>query len=147
MQRRLAQGLSWEKYLEAKGKSEDKVREELRETAPGPVKTKLVMDALAEKEGLMPTADEVTVAVYRMGINLVNDEDQLHKLISDPDAPRGNQDASRDEGHGVPGRSCDADPESARCDECAAEDEHEDEVEAPKADEPRAHDSEGEAQE
>lgn len=134
-QRLAAQGLSWEKYLEAKGKSEDEIREELREAAPGPVKTKLVMDALADKEGLMPTADEVTSAVYRMGFNSVNSEDQLRKLMSDPDARRAAAEMLVEaKVLAFLGRSCDADPESARCDEC-------------EADEPSAHDSEGEAQE
>ena len=136
LQRRLAaQGLSWEKYLEAKGKSEGEIREELRDTAPGPVKTKLVMDALAEKEGLMPVADEVTAAVYRMGFNSVNSEDQLRKLISDPDARRAATEMLIEaKVLAFLGRSCDADPDSARCDECEAE-------------KPPAHDSEGEAQE
>ena len=136
LQRRLAsQGLSWEKYLEAKSKSEGEIREELREAAPGPVKTKLVTEALAEKEGLMPTADEVTAAVYRMGITSVNGDDQLRKLISDPDARRAATEMLVEaKVLALLGRSCDANPESARCDEC-------------EADEPRAHDSEGEAQE
>ena len=134
-QRLAAQGLSWEKYLEAKGKSEDEIREQLRETAPGSVKTKLIMDALAEKEGLMPTGDEVTAAVYRMGFNSVNSEDQLRKLMSDPDARRAATEMLVEaKVLAFLGRSCDADPESARCDEC-------------EADEPSAHDSEGEAQE
>jgi len=157
LQRRLAsQGLSWERYLEAKGKSEDEIREELRETAPGSVKTKLVMDALAEKEGLMPTGDEVTAAVYRMGFNSVNSEDQLRKLMSDPDARRAATEVLVEaKVLAFLGRSCDADPESARCGECEAHTEGE--AEAPKADEPEghesdtdepsAHDSEGEAQE
>ncbi len=133
-QRLAAQGLSWEKYLEAKGKSEDEIREELREAAPGPVKTKLVMDALADKEGLMPTADEVTAAVYRMGFNSMN-SDQLRKLMSDSDARRAATEMLVEaKVLAFLGRSCDADPESARCDEC-------------EADEPSAHDSEGEAQE
>jgi len=151
LQRRLAsQGLSWEKYLEAKGKSEDEIREELRETAPGPVKTRLVTDALAEKEGLMPTPDEVTAAVYRMGINAVNGEDQLRKLMSDPDARRAATEMLVEaKVLAFLGRSCDADPESARCDECEAEAPKADEPEGkePDADESRAHDSEGEAQE
>jgi len=159
LQRRLAsQGLSWEKYLEAKGKSEDEIREELREAAPGPVKTRLVTEALAEKEGLMPTADEVTAAVYRMGFTSVNGDDQMRKLISDPDARRAATEMLVEARVlALLGRSCDADPESARCGECEADTEGEAEAEAPKADEPEggesdadepsAHDSEGEAQE
>lgn len=137
LQRRLAsQGLTWEQYLTAKGKSEDEIREEFRESAPGLVKAKLVMEALAEKEGLMPDADEVSEAVFRMGFSAVNGaEDRLRKLISDPQARRAAADMLVEmRVLALLGHSCDADPESARCDECATG-------------EPLANDSEGEAQE
>ena len=106
----------------------------------------------------MPTADEVTAAVYRMGFTSVNGDDQMRKLISDPDARRAATEMLVEARVlALLGRSCDADPESARCDECEADTEGEAEAEAPKADEPEggesdadepsAHDSEGEAQE
>lgn len=146
LKRRLAdQGLTWEQYLTARGKSEDEIREELREAAPGSVKTKLVVDALAEKEGLMPTDDEVSMSVYRMGFDALGDDKaRLRKLISDPDMRRAASEMLVNaKVMAFLGHSCDADPESARCDECEAD------AEAPTsdADELEAHDSEGEAQE
>ncbi len=149
LQRRLAdQGLAWEQYLTARDKSEDEIREEFREAAPGSVKTKLVVDALSEKEGLVPTADDVSAAVFRMGYNALGDDKaRLRKLMSDPDMRRAATEMLVDaKVMAFLGCMCDADPESARCDECVAE------AGAPKADEPEAHepdahDSEGEAQE
>ena len=149
LQRRLAdQGLTWEQYLAAKSKSEDDIREELREAAPGSVKAKLVVDALAKKEGLMPTVDEVSMAIYRMSFDALGDDKaRLRKLMSDPDTRRAATDMLINaKVLAFLGRSCDADPESARCDECASEPEPEPEPE-PEAGEPQGNDSEGEAQE
>ena len=103
------------------------------------------MDALAEKEGLMPTDDEVSMSVYRMGFDALGDDKaRLRKLISDPDMRRAASEMLVNaKVMAFLGHSCDADPESARCDEC------EPDAEAPTsdADELEAHDSEGEAQE
>lgn len=139
LQRRLAeQGLEWEQYLAAKGKSEDEIRGELREAAPGSVKAKLVVDALGEKQELMPTSDEVSMAIYRMSFDALGDDQaRLRKLMLDPDMRRAATDMLVNaKVLAFLGRSCDADPDSARCDECTSE-----------AGEPRANDSEGEAQE
>jgi trigger factor len=139
LQRRLAeQGLEWEQYLAAKGKSEDEIRGELREAAPGSVKAKLVVDALGEKQELMPTSDEVSMAIYRMSFDTLGDDQaRLRKLMLDPDMRRAATDMLVNaKVLAFLGRSCDADPDSARCDECTSE-----------AGEPRANDSEGEAQE
>jgi len=139
LQRRLAeQGLEWEQYLAAKGKSEDEIRGELREAAPGSVKAKLVVDALGEKQELMPTSDEVSMAIYRMSFDTLGDDQaRLRKLMLDPDMRRAATDMLVNaKVLAFLGRSCDADPDSARCDECTSE-----------AGEARANDSEGEAQE
>ena len=139
LQRRLAeQGLEWEQYLAAKGKSEDEIRGELREAAPGSVKAKLVVDALGEKQELMPTSDEVSMAIYRMSFDTLGDDQvRLRKLMLGPDMRRAATDMRVNaKVLAFLGRSCDADPDSARCDECTSE-----------AGEARANDSEGEAQE
>ncbi len=127
------QGLEWEQYLSARGKSEDEIREQFRETAPGTVKTKLVLEALAEKEGLTPTADEVSMAVFQMAYDAFGDDkDKLNKVILDPGMRAvATEVLVNTKALQFLGRACDADPESAKCDQCASD----------------AHDSEGEAQE
>ncbi|HPU76568.1 MAG TPA: trigger factor, partial [Bacillota bacterium] len=116
LQRRLAeQGLEWEQYLAAKGKSEDEIRGELREAAPGSVKAKLVVDALGEKQELMPTSDEVSMAIYRMSFDALGDDQaRLRKLMLDPDMRRAATDMLVNaKVLAFLGRSCDADPDSA----------------------------------
>ena len=68
---------------------------------------------------------------------LGDDQARLRKLMLDPDMRRAATDMLVNaKVLAFLGRSCDADPDSARCDECTSE-----------AGEPRANDSEGEAQE
>lgn len=147
------QGLTWEQYLSARDKSEDEIREQFRETAPGTVKSQLVIEALVDKEGLAPTADAVSMAVFQMVYEVfADDQAKLREAIMDPALRALAADTLA--GTNVLrflGRVCDADPESAKCDKCASEKAERTEDQGDDCDDdgdkPEAHDSEGEAQE
>jgi trigger factor len=52
-------GMAWEQYLEGTGKSEAELRESFREEAGRRVKTTLLVEAIAKKEGVQATQDDV----------------------------------------------------------------------------------------
>ena len=115
------QGLAWEQYLEAKDQSEDDAYQEILELAPGAVKKLLVTEALAKEENLFPTADEVSIAVAQM-INYMGapSREVVQKAIADPGLRQAAAEGVlRDKVLEYLAQTCDSDPESAVCQECA----------------------------
>jgi len=115
------EGLGWEEYLEAKGQSEDDVYQEMLELAPASVKKALVIEALAKEENLFPTTDEVSIAVAQV-ISYVGapSREVLQKAIADPGLRQAAAEGVlRDKVLEYLAQTCDSDPESAVCQECA----------------------------
>ncbi|MCR4425978.1 MAG: trigger factor [Firmicutes bacterium] len=114
------QGLTWEKYLEATGKSVDDVRSALSERAQKEAAVKLVVEAIAERENLLPTRDQVTMAAAHMLAYAGKaDEKKLQKVVSQPSVRQSTAEYLMHENVIVfLGRKCDADPEPAVCEEC-----------------------------
>ena len=67
------QGLSFEKYLSLSGKSLQELREERREEAGKRVKANLVLEAVAKKEGIEATNEEVDGRIAEMAANYKQD--------------------------------------------------------------------------
>ncbi|HHY62586.1 MAG TPA: trigger factor [Bacillota bacterium] len=129
------EGLEWEEYLEAKGQSEDDVYQEMLELAPASVKKALVIEALAKEENLFPTTDEVSIAVAQvMSYAGAQSREILQKAIEDPEMRRVTTKAlMREKVLAYLANTCDADPESAICQECAAREAEEAKENAEKA--------------
>jgi len=67
------QGLSFEKYLSLSGKSLQELREERREEAGKRVRANLVLEAVAKKEGIEATNEEVDGRIAEMAANYKQD--------------------------------------------------------------------------
>lgn len=67
------QGLSFEKYLSLSGKSLQELREDRREEAGKRVKANLVLEAVAKKEGIEATNEEVDGRIAEMAANYKQD--------------------------------------------------------------------------
>lgn len=78
-------GLSLEGYFEATGRDPETFREGLRPSAEKAVKTDLVLEAIAKREGLNPTETEIDNEIRFMAIVNRIDEKQLTRLLSDWD--------------------------------------------------------------
>lgn len=115
------QGLTWEQYLEAKDQSEDDAYQEILELAPATVKKLLVTEALAKEENLFPTTDEVSVAVAQMMSYMgAPNREVMQKAIADPGLRQAAAEAvMRDKVLEYLAQTCDSDPDSAVCQECA----------------------------
>ncbi|MDD2200961.1 MAG: trigger factor [Firmicutes bacterium] len=116
------QGLTWDQYLEAKNQSEDDAYQEILELAPAAAKKLLVTEALAKEENLLPTTDEVSIAVAQM-MSYVGTQNRevLQKAIVDPGLRQAAAEGIlRDKVLEYLAQTCDSDPESAECQECAA---------------------------
>lgn len=115
------QGLTWEQYLEAKDQSEDDAYQEILELAPATVKKLLVTEALAKEECLFPTTDEVSVAVAQMMSYMgAPNREVMQKAIADPGLRQAAAEAvMRDKVLEYLAQTCDSDPDSAVCQECA----------------------------
>lgn len=118
------QGLTWEQYLLAKSTSEQELVKEFAEGAGVSAKKRLVVEAVAKRESLLPTEEQVTYAVMMLFRSYGNpSKADLRKLASDPE--------TRDDAaylltyqnvRGFIGHTCDANPETAHCDGCDNED-------------------------
>ena len=77
------QGLSLEKYLSFSGKSLPELREEKREEAGGNVKTGLVLEAVAQKEGIEVSDEEVQDKVLELSAVYQLDSAKFEEYFSD----------------------------------------------------------------
>ncbi len=59
-------GLSWERYLQLSGKTAQQVHEEFRPRAESRLRSRLVLEAVAEAEGLEPSEEELARAVQNL---------------------------------------------------------------------------------
>lgn len=120
------QGLEWERYLEMRSKTEEELRSDFSETAAARVKSDLIVDEIAAREGLIPTEREVSITL----LNMIGDVERIpqnviEKLLAEPELRRSAYEvAVRTAVLGFLGRACDSDPDSATCETCAADHEH-----------------------
>jgi trigger factor len=77
------QGLSLEKYMEISGKSLYELREERREDAGKQVKTALVLEAIAEKEGIEASDEEIEEKVKELAAAYRQDLDKVREYFRD----------------------------------------------------------------
>jgi len=76
-----AQGASLDGYLEASGATIEKIIEDMKPAAANNVKTEMVLDAVAEAEGLEATDDELAEAVAQMAAAAKVDAKTLEKRL------------------------------------------------------------------
>ncbi|GBD28109.1 Trigger factor [bacterium HR31] len=74
-------GLSWDRYLQLVGKSAEQVHEEFRPQAESRVRTRLVLDAVAEAEGLQPSEEEVAQAVQNLAEDSGRSPEEVRELL------------------------------------------------------------------
>jgi trigger factor len=74
-------GLSWERYLQLVGKSAEQVHDELRPRAESRVRTRLVLDAVAQAEGLEPSEEEVARAVQNLAEGSGRTPEEVRALL------------------------------------------------------------------
>lgn len=74
-------GLTWERYLQLVGKSAEQVHEELRPRAESRVRTRLVLDAVAEAEGLDPSEEEVGQAIQNLAEESGRSPEEVRELL------------------------------------------------------------------
>jgi trigger factor len=72
-------------YLERQGRTLEDLRQEMRADAERQVKTQLVLDAIAEREGLEPTADEVRRQIEDMASQYGPSAGQVRRLLQRPE--------------------------------------------------------------
>ena len=73
------QGLRLEQYLQMMGKTEQDMRKELEEQATRSVKSRLVLEAIVEKEKLEASEDEVVNKIKEMSSKYGRDENEMLK--------------------------------------------------------------------
>lgn len=74
-------GLSWDRYLQLVGKSAEQVHDEFRPQAESRVRTRLVLDAVAEAEGLQPSEEEVAQAVQNLAEDSGRSPEEVRELL------------------------------------------------------------------
>jgi trigger factor len=78
-------GSSLDAYLASQGKGLDDLRAELRPRAERRAKTRLVLEAVARREGLEPTSEEVRRRIERMAAQYGQKAEAFHKAMRRPD--------------------------------------------------------------
>jgi len=82
------QGLTLERYLQALGRSMEDFRREQREVALQQLKARLVLDRLAEEEGLTVEPAEVDAEIERLAQQYGEQAGELRRLLSSEDSRR-----------------------------------------------------------
>ncbi|HHY53621.1 MAG TPA: trigger factor, partial [Clostridiales bacterium] len=80
-----AQGMSLDLYLQYTGMDENTFREGFREQAVRQVKMRLALEAIAAKENLVPTAEEIQAEYQRLATSYAMDVEQLKKMLPEKD--------------------------------------------------------------
>ena len=73
------QGLTLEQYYTLSGKSESKMREEMKEQAEKSVKSRLVLEAIIKAEDIKPEEKEVEEKLKEMAKNYGKTEEEILK--------------------------------------------------------------------
>ncbi|MGH2453332.1 MAG: trigger factor [bacterium] len=76
-------GLTLESYLKAAEKTEEQVREDLSATAEGRLRTQLVLDEVARREGITPSEEEITAEVENLAQSLQQDVARVREWLDD----------------------------------------------------------------
>lgn len=76
-------GLTLESYLRAAEKTEEQVREDLSATAEGRLRTQLVLDEIARREGIAPSEEEITTEVEKLAQSLQQDVARVREWLDD----------------------------------------------------------------
>jgi len=76
-------GLTLESYLKAAEKTEEQVREDLSATAEGRLRTQLVLDEVARREGITPSEEEITTEVENLAQSLQQDVARVREWLDD----------------------------------------------------------------
>jgi len=115
------QGLSWEQYLESSDKTDDDIREKLRETAPEAAKVKLVVTNLIRKHELYPTVDEVNNAVMQMisGYEFESPEARQNVIKDENVRLQAAEEVGNEKVLAFLGNKCDSKP-LTECEDCKA---------------------------
>lgn len=79
----LYQGIRMEDYLKYTNSTQEDLRERFRQDALTGVKTDLVLDAIAKKEGVEPTPEEIDVEIARRAKEMGRDENQYREGLND----------------------------------------------------------------
>jgi trigger factor len=79
------QGLTVERYLALGGKTMEQLHEEYRSVAQRRVRTRLVLDRIAEAEGLEPTEEELSEAVENLAQDLGQEVDRVRTWLREGD--------------------------------------------------------------
>jgi trigger factor len=74
-------GLSWDDYLAATGKSESALREQFRDEAERRVKTTLLVEAIAKKEGIQATEADVESELAALSQQYGQPRDRIVQLL------------------------------------------------------------------
>lgn len=74
-------GLTWERYLQLAGKTAEQVHDELRVPAEARLRTRLVLDAVAEAEGLQPTEEELGQAIQNLAEETGRSPEEVRELL------------------------------------------------------------------
>ena len=78
-----SQGLSMEQYFQFTGQSVDKMMEDMKPQALKRIKTRLVLEKIAEVENIQPTEDEVNEEISKMAEMYKMEADKLKDLIGE----------------------------------------------------------------
>ncbi|HEX2185330.1 MAG TPA: trigger factor, partial [Chloroflexota bacterium] len=76
-----SQGITLERYLAVLGRDEAEWRAELREQALGRIKARVLLDAIAEKEGIAVTPQEVATEIERTAQSYGPQADQVRRSL------------------------------------------------------------------
>jgi trigger factor len=74
-------GIPWDDYLTATGKTEDDVRSELRAEAERQVKTALLVEAIAKKEGIQETPEDMAAEVRALSAQYGQPPERIVELL------------------------------------------------------------------
>jgi len=80
--------MDMDSYLSQVGKSEEEIREELREATKGELARSLVMDKLAEEEEIQVSPEEIDEEIDAMVSRSGGDADSMRNIFSSPDGQR-----------------------------------------------------------
>ena len=78
-----SQGLTMEQYMQFTGMTADKLKEEIRPQAEKRIRTRLVLEAVAEAEKLEASEDAVEAEIRKMAENYKMEPDRAKELLGE----------------------------------------------------------------
>lgn len=79
-----AGGTAFSRYLQQLGKTEEEIRQDMRAEAVKSVRTQLVLEALAKREGLVPDAERLQEEIHRRAVRSGMDPEHYRRLANRP---------------------------------------------------------------